>query len=91
MCVFFRFCLCCTGTQFMVDGFAFTNPKCSTYFLTHYHSDHTVGLIRRFTAGTIYCSPVTCVLVGPSGGLAGCGFAWKHLKRQLAHTFSTSM
>lgn len=52
---------CCAGTRFMVDGFAFTNAKCSHYFLTHYHSDHTVGLGRRFTAGTIYCSPVTCV------------------------------
>ncbi len=32
------------GTDFIVDGFAFKNPRCSPYFLTHFHSDHTVGL-----------------------------------------------
>ena len=32
------------GTNFIVDGFAFTSPKCKHYFLTHAHSDHTIGL-----------------------------------------------
>lgn len=50
----------CAGTKFMVDGFAFLNPKCQHYFLTHCHSDHTCGLRRRFDAGTIWCSPVRC-------------------------------
>lgn len=41
---------------FIVDGFKFTQPECSHYFLTHYHSDHTVGLTPRFDKGKIYCS-----------------------------------
>ena len=31
------------GTKFMVDGFRFQNPGCQSYFLTHFHSDHTTG------------------------------------------------
>ena len=37
------------GTNFMVDGFNFQNPRCRSYFLTHFHSDHTTG------AGTVRC------------------------------------
>lgn len=33
-------------TSFLVDGFAFKHPRCRYYFLTHAHSDHTVGLSR---------------------------------------------
>ncbi len=33
-------------TCFLVDGFAFKHPRCRHYFLTHAHSDHTVGLSR---------------------------------------------
>lgn len=51
------------GTSFMVDGFEFQNANCTHYFLTHYHSDHTIGLGRRFAAGRIYCSPVTARLL----------------------------
>ena len=28
----------------------------SHYVLTHFHSDHTVGLTRNFDCGTIYCT-----------------------------------
>lgn len=59
---FLHFLPCCTGTSMMVDGFAFTNPRCKVYFLTHCHSDHTVGLTNSFNAGTIWCSPVRCVV-----------------------------
>ncbi|KXZ47402.1 hypothetical protein GPECTOR_35g840 [Gonium pectorale] len=51
------------GTDFIVDGFAFQSPKCRHYFLTHFHSDHTVGLSRSFRGGIIYCSPVTARLL----------------------------
>lgn len=43
----------------MVDGFRFQNANCKSYLLTHFHSDHTTGLTRGFTAGLIYCTPVT--------------------------------
>ncbi|EFJ50929.1 hypothetical protein VOLCADRAFT_120549, partial [Volvox carteri f. nagariensis] len=51
------------GTNFLVDGFAFKNPRCSHYFLTHFHSDHTVGLNKSFDGGVIYCSHVTARLL----------------------------
>eukprot|EP00775_Hariotina_reticulata_P012755 gene12755-12884_t len=57
------------GTSFMVDGFAFANNKCSHYFLTHCHSDHTIGLGRDFCAGTIYCSAVSARLLALEKGL----------------------
>ncbi|KAG2453744.1 hypothetical protein HYH02_001955 [Chlamydomonas schloesseri] len=51
------------GTNFIVDGFAFTSPKCKHYFLTHAHSDHTIGLRKSFNAGLIHCSHVTARLL----------------------------
>ena len=48
---------------FIVDGFAYPRPECRSYFLTHYHSDHTVGLSPNFSGSTIYCSDVTAALV----------------------------
>ena len=33
------------------------------YVLTHFHSDHTVGLTRKFDSGTIYCTDVTAALI----------------------------
>ncbi|KAF5826937.1 hypothetical protein DUNSADRAFT_1711 [Dunaliella salina] len=49
--------------RFIVDGFNFQTPSCRTYFLTHYHSDHTTGLSRGFSSGTIYTSEVTARLL----------------------------
>lgn len=57
------------GTDFIVDGFAFQSPRCRHYFLTHMHSDHTVGLRRSFDAGTIWASPVSAALLGQEWGL----------------------
>ncbi|WIA09950.1 hypothetical protein OEZ85_010163 [Tetradesmus obliquus] len=56
------------GTTFIVDGFAFPSPRCTAYFLTHCHSDHTIGLRRDF-ASTIYCSPVSARLLAHDWGL----------------------
>eukprot|EP01051_Picozoa_sp_SAG22_P012319 SAG22_NODE_1269_length_4943_cov_2.834434_1_plen_905_part_00 len=51
------------AAHFIVDGFNFVDPCCQHYFLTHFHSDHTVGLHAGFDVGTIYCSTVTAELV----------------------------
>ncbi|CAM9368639.1 unnamed protein product, partial [Choristocarpus tenellus] len=51
------------GTPFMVDGFRYCNPRCTYYLLTHFHSDHTTGLTRSFSAGTIYTSQGTAALI----------------------------
>lgn len=51
------------GTPFLVDGFRFQHPACRAFFLTHMHSDHTTGLSRSFSAGPIYCSPITARLL----------------------------
>mmetsp|Transcript_20072 Transcript_20072/g.46767 ORF Transcript_20072/g.46767 Transcript_20072/m.46767 type:complete len:1008 (-) Transcript_20072:4-3027(-) len=43
-----------------VDGFQFADESITKhYFLSHFHSDHTVGLRSSFAEGTIYCSPIT--------------------------------
>ena len=31
------------NTRFLVDGFRFQSPRCSSYFLTHMHGDHYTG------------------------------------------------
>jgi len=33
------------------------------YFLTHAHADHTSGLTPSWNYGTIYCSPVSSLLL----------------------------
>jgi hypothetical protein len=50
------------GTSFLVDGFKFPSPHCRAYFLTHCHSDHTVGLSSRFDQ-PIYCSPISAAIL----------------------------
>lgn len=50
-------------TDFLVDGFRFKNAQHRHYFLSHYHSDHYVGLNKNFKFGTIYMSQITCDLV----------------------------
>ncbi|KAK9806253.1 hypothetical protein WJX72_007365 [[Myrmecia] bisecta] len=57
------------GTNFMVDGFNFQSPRCRSYFLTHFHSDHTTGLRKNFCGGVIYCSEITAVLLRKDMGM----------------------
>lgn len=53
----------------MVDGFRFQSPACKSYLLTHFHSDHTTGLTRSFSAGLVFCTPVTARLLRHDMGL----------------------
>ena len=48
----------------IVDGFQYVNNDLSQhYFLSHFHSDHYMGLNKKFSSGKIYCSEVTANLV----------------------------
>lgn len=38
-------------------------PGSRLFFLTHMHSDHTVGLTSTWSNRPIYCSPVTAALL----------------------------
>jgi len=56
-------------TKVIVDGFAFPNPFVRHYFLTHMHSDHTVGLRKSFASGLIWCSEAAANLLRHDFGL----------------------
>lgn len=55
------------GTSFTVDSFhaATSDPGCTTFFLTHFHSDHYGGLRRKTlpNGARVLCSAVTAKLV----------------------------
>lgn len=50
------------GTPICVDRWCRTDGA-HLFFLTHAHTDHTVGLTALWNLGTIYCTKITAALI----------------------------
>ncbi|CCH40802.1 DNA cross-link repair 1A protein [Wickerhamomyces ciferrii] len=67
-----------------VDGFQFQDhPSIDKYFLSHYHSDHYIGLSKKWSQGIIYTSKTTSNLLQsimkiPSERIIGLEFGIPH-------------
>lgn len=47
----------------IVDGFCYADGPSEKYFLSHFHSDHYIGIVKSWAQGKIYCSDITAGLV----------------------------
>lgn len=53
-----------SGYKLVVDGFNFApDPNIEIYFLSHFHSDHYIGINKSWDNGKIYCSIITSQLL----------------------------
>lgn len=49
-----------SGTDFLVDAFTYQSKRPTRYwFLTHFHSDHYMGLSSKFDCGSIFATKTT--------------------------------
>ncbi|KAK5779254.1 DNA cross-link repair protein PSO2 PWA37_004120 [Arxiozyma heterogenica] len=53
-----------SGYKLVVDGFNFApDPNIDMYFLSHFHSDHYMGINKSWDNGRIFCSIITSQLL----------------------------
>ncbi|CCE64100.1 hypothetical protein TPHA_0G02630 [Tetrapisispora phaffii CBS 4417] len=58
--------------KIVVDGFNYASePDINKYFLSHFHSDHYIGLKKSWDQGIIYCTEVTAKLMELKFNLTG--------------------